>query len=257
MNLPLKACIFVLWMMLPRLCLSEEFTVGVERINYFPYYYTSVSTSVTTTDPNAEYLGFARELLDSFAREHGYTFYYEPLPIKRLYRMLVEDKIDFKFPDHPTWGRKEKKGGKILYSKGVVGYIDGVLVLPENREMTIGEFKTISYVRGFAPPILAGLIDSQSITVNQINNWESLFHTILDGRVHGGYYNIDVAMHILSKELGRPEGLVFAPNLPYVKGNYRLSTKNYPEIMAQFDEFIVSPQASEIRDKFELTLIEH
>lgn len=223
---------------------AKEFTIGVEEINYYPYYYTEDNL----------YKGFAREFLDAFAHKHGYTFSYLPLPIKRLYRTLTKNKIDFKFPDHPSWGKEDKGDYSITYSQGVVEYVDGILVLPENKTLTIDKLTTIIYVLGFTPPVLNKLTKQHSIAVTHVSNWESLFHTTLKGRVEGAFYNTLVAAHLLENKYKNPGGLVLAPNLPNARGNYRLSTINHGDIMHQFNEFLLTKQASKIRSKHKLTV---
>jgi len=65
----LLLCLFVL----PALA-QEEIHVGVELQPYQPY----------SDVENGEYRGYARDLLDAFAAEHGYRFVYMPLPVRRL-----------------------------------------------------------------------------------------------------------------------------------------------------------------------------
>ncbi len=46
------------------LTLKKTFIIGVDDISYFPMYGLE----------NGRYSGFAREVLDAFALEYGYTF---------------------------------------------------------------------------------------------------------------------------------------------------------------------------------------
>lgn len=78
---------------------SAEYTVGVEAINYAPFY----------SDEGGDYSGFARDLLDLFAERQGCRFVYKPLPVKRLFSSLLNKSVDFKFPDNPDWQMTMKK----------------------------------------------------------------------------------------------------------------------------------------------------
>lgn len=78
---------------------ERHFNVGVEELDYLPYY----------TSKGNNYQGYARELLDAFAKERGYTFDYKPLPVKRLFQSLLKKQVDFKFPDNPNWQSDLKK----------------------------------------------------------------------------------------------------------------------------------------------------
>lgn len=95
------------------------FTIGVEAQKYYPQY---------DNENGTEYFGLARDLLDMFAKEKNYQFFYKIRPVKRLFHEFVEKKAyDFKYPDNPYWQSDMKKGKNIVYSDSVVKYIDGVL----------------------------------------------------------------------------------------------------------------------------------
>lgn len=66
----------------------EEIRVGVELQPYAPY----------SEVVEGEYRGYARDLLDAFAAEHGYRFVYTPLPVRRLLNDYLTGRVDLKFP---------------------------------------------------------------------------------------------------------------------------------------------------------------
>ncbi len=61
-----KTMLFIYFLALSGLCYGESktFTIGVEELDYMPYY-----SGVTK-----KYSGFAKELFDAFGEEYGYTF---------------------------------------------------------------------------------------------------------------------------------------------------------------------------------------
>ena len=225
---------------------GRDLTIGVEEINYAPYYHSE----------RDEYQGFAREYFDAFAAEYGYRFRYRTLPIARLYRELVAGKVDFKFPDHPYWGKEYKAGVEISYSKPIVGFVDGVMVLSERKDITWKEFTKVGYVRGFTPWMLMPYIESGKVKSTEVNSWKSVFKLALNRRVDGAYYNVQVAEAIMKQEFGGEQSLEFAPKLPHDKANYHLSSVNQKKVLQKLDEFAKSPQANALRKKYGLSVYE-
>lgn len=208
---------------------KKELIIGVENLNYYPYYDFS----------GTSYSGFFKELMERFADVKGYRVVFKPLPVKRLYTELLESgQIDFKFPDNPHWGGEYKAGKTVHYSDGVVGFIDGTLVRPRNAKGKIGEIKALGTIAGFTPWPYMEPIDSGSIRNIEVRSMPALLKTTMAGRVDGAYVNISVARHILEKVLGQRGKLVWNPHLPYDKGHYHLSTVRYPEILDAFNTFL-------------------
>ncbi|WP_207912224.1 hypothetical protein [Pseudobacteriovorax antillogorgiicola] len=64
--------------------------------------------------------------------------------------LLKDDSdLDFKFPDNPHWRKDLKKGkeGEISYSLPIAHYIDGTMVLPENRDAPPSRIKKLALLR--------------------------------------------------------------------------------------------------------------
>lgn len=119
---------------------QKTFIVGVEDHNYYPqYWYDS---------KKQEYSGYAREVLDLFAKQHNYQLIYKPYPVNRLFTSFINEKVDFKFPDNSYWKSDVKKesGKHIIYSQPVTEYIDGVVVLPENKGKGLEHLKKMGTV---------------------------------------------------------------------------------------------------------------
>lgn len=221
---------------------QQEFTIGVEEINYYPYYHLV----------KKDYQGFARDLFDAFAKKEGIAFKYRPLPITRLYRELKEGKVDFKFPDNKFWAKDEKARYQFAYSNAVVGFIDGVMVPPESKMMARAELKSIGFVRGFSPWTLMDSINDGSIKANKVNSWKSLIKLTLSKRVDGAYFNLAVGENLLKNEMKKPGALVFAENLPHDKSNYSVSTIKHQAMLDKLNVYLQSEEAQAIRSKYGL-----
>lgn len=207
---------------------AENFRVGVELQPYQPYYSLEAG----------EYRGYARELLDAFAASQGHRFTYVALPVKRLLNDYLAGKLDFKFPDHPQWSAERKRGHAIHYSQPAVPYTDGLLVPGRHLGQGLLRIRVLGTMRGFTPgPYLAD-IESGRMTLVQANQIGSLLHMALSDRVDAVYLNPLVARHALKAD-GLPEdALVFDPSLPHVEDYYYLSSRQHPEVIAAFDDFL-------------------
>jgi len=213
----------------------KEFTVGVEAQKYYPQF---------DNENGKEYFGFARELLDMFANEKGYKFHYKIRPVKRLFSEFVNKKaFDFKYPDNPVWKSDLKKGKNVIYSDSVVKYIDGVMVLTENKSKDISNFKKLGTVRGFTPYPFLGLIKDKKVELTENNNFISLLRQVLVKRIDGAYINVSVAKHNIKEVLKKTNQLVFSPKLPHIKDSYYLSSIKQPDIIKEFNIFLKDKKA--------------
>ena len=97
---------------------SKEFIIGVEDVSYYPLF-------DFTTQRNT----YAKELLDLYAKSKGYKFIYLPLPIKRFERWLIEEKIDFKYPDNARWYPDPSIRGIFTFSDSTIKIVSGTTVL--------------------------------------------------------------------------------------------------------------------------------
>jgi len=208
---------------------NKTFIIGVEDLDYYPLY----------TVENGKYSGYSREVLDKFSHEKGYSFIYKPYPVSRLfYLFLDKQQIDFKYPDNNYWQKEKKEGKRVYYSFPVVNYIDGVIVLPEKKGMGLDKLKVLGTIRGFTAweylePINKGLILQEFSNV-----WSGLIKKALIKRIDGAYCNITVAAYQLREKIGKPNALVFDPDLPHTKSSYLMSTIKYPKILNQFSEWL-------------------
>ncbi|MCE3263265.1 MAG: amino acid transporter substrate-binding protein [Pseudoduganella sp.] len=214
---------------------GRRFSIGVEKLQYLPLH---------TVDGNNRYGGYAREVLDAFATQHGYTFEYVPLPINRLYsRFLTERSLDFKYPDNPKW-REDLRGGlPLVYSEVVVSTEEGAMVRPDQRGRPLAALRTLGTVLGFTPWPYRAAIESRALELTTSNSTDSLLRLGLAGHLDAVYVNVDVANYMLAGELKAAGGLVFDPTLPHARSDFRLSTLRCKAVVEQFNRFLQREQA--------------
>lgn len=215
---------------------SNEYIVGVEDLQYSP---------LCSWD-DGHYNGVSYEILQAFARERGYRFIYRAYPVRRLYENLLNGSIDFKYPDRPEWQSDIKNKAAITYSSPVVGYIDGVMVLPVNRRLSLTGLKTLGTVSGFTPSDYLDPIRDGRIKLEENPTLTGLLQQVVMGKVGGAYCNVVVAEYHLSGRMNRPGALVWNPDLPHTRSAYLLSSLHYPVIIRQFDQFL-SDHASQVQ----------
>lgn len=208
------------------LAAGQDVTVGVEDLAYAPYY----------SNEGGQYRSFAREVLDLFGQRRGYQMHYLILPVPRLWEeFFAQNKLDLKFPDHPKWNAERKKGVNISYSKAVVDYTDGVLVLAKNQGKALA---TLGSVRGFSPWEYLADIGAGKLKLSENNNLASLLQMGVSGRVDGVYANVVVADYTLREQMKQPGALVFDASLPHTRSAYLLSSNRRPELIKEFDDFL-------------------
>ena len=213
----------------PLIVSAQELVVGVEDLQYKPYYYLE----------NNEYRGAAREILDAFAVKQGLLFVYRPLPVKRLYKEFLSGCIDFKFPANTNWTSESKKNERIAYSQPVLEFIDGMMVKPEHLGQGTGRLRIIGMLLGFTPFGYDKLINSGRIILAENASFRGMLEQVITERTDGAYINPAVARYQLSHVLHKPGALVFDPGLPHLKDSFRFASTKHPDIINLFDKFLI------------------
>lgn len=207
---------------------ANEYVIGVEDMDYMPYY----------SGAGNDFTGFVRDVFDAFSKESGIVFSYSPLPVNRLYKSLMANRIDFKFPDNPNWQKDVKQGKTVYYSDITVNATDGVMVLPENRGKGLANLKKMGTVIGFTPWPYKDRIDSGAMTLSENSNFDGLLKQVITHRIDGAYLNPVVAAYRLDKSLSMPGSLVFDETLPHVENAYQLSTLNHKDVIDALNQFL-------------------
>lgn len=210
---------------------ADDFAVAVESIDYPPLY--------NGTDPN-NYRGFARDLLDLFGARYQHHFHYIPLPINRLFaEFFTAGDFDFKFPDNPKWQTGIKKGLTVSYSDPVVSVTEGLFVERNKAGRGPGKLKSMATLTGFTPHPYAALVRDGSVRLYFADNLDSLYKMLSIGRIDGIYAS-DVAMRTYADNHGNGrEPVVLDRSLPSTTAAFCLSTLKHPELIAQFNQFLV------------------
>ncbi|MFZ6741985.1 substrate-binding periplasmic protein [Undibacterium sp. JH2W] len=208
----------------------KTFVIGVEDFDYYPLHSMS---------RGSEFTGFARDVLDAFAHEHGYTFVYQPLPINRLFAVFFEkNTLDFKYPDNPHWQTERRQGVRLSYSTPLVVSEEGALVLPSHKGRSLLHIKTMGTMLGFTPWPYLSFINDKSVTLVIDDNFDSLLRQAIGGHIDVVYMNVDVAKYRLETQLKEPQGLVFDLDLPHAASDFSLSTRQHHEIIRQLNLFL-------------------
>ncbi|MCX4025742.1 transporter substrate-binding domain-containing protein [Endozoicomonas sp. SM1973] len=223
---------------------ANSFTVGVEDIDYYPFYRYK----------NKEYSGAAYDILEAFAKKNNYTFTYKGMPITRLLKSYLNGEVDFKFPDNIYWGQQDKKNYSVTYSQPVLKFIDGGLVKPENKGKGIEWLKRLGTLRGFTAWDYLDLIKAKKISLRGVSSLDSLIKQVVSDRLDAAYFNVHVASYYLKHELNKEGVVIFDESLPHTKSNYHLSSIKHAKIINQFNQFLLEEQTSikKIIEKYEL-----
>ncbi|MFC5695729.1 substrate-binding periplasmic protein [Pseudomonas sp. GCM10022186] len=209
--------------------LAQTYVVGVEKQSFQPHYWVS---------DEGQYQGFARDLLDLFARNSGLDIQYLPLPVNQLTRHLLNSSVDFKYPDNPNWAPDLKGDKPIAYSAPVVEYVDGVLVAPKRQGSGVDQLGRLAVVDGWTPWAYEARIEAGQTEVVRSADLGQMIKQAMKQQADGAYYNVVVATYYLDNIRARPGALVFDPKLPHTRGTFNLSSLKHPELVARFDRFL-------------------
>lgn len=223
---------------------SKELVVGVENLNFYPHY---------APDDNNEYSGYARAVLDEFAKAKGHKLTYKMFPIPRLWDTFFKGEIDLKYPDNPYWNKGKKQSHQVSYSDSVVRFAEGVMVIPTNKGKGEASLKKLSLIRGFTPFGYVDQIKAGDITAQESNNFEGAIKMALSKRSQGVYVNVAVAEHIL-RGMSKTGALVFDDSLPASKDSFFLSSTKHKDVIEEFNAFLKenADTVQALKDKYKV-----
>lgn len=207
---------------------AGTFVIGVEDVSYYPYFdFTSHKTT------------FAKALFDQFAKDSGHQISYLPLPIKQFPKWLYEENIDFKFPDNVRWQEKTNIHHlNIHFSDEIVAMTAGTLVMAKNKDKEQAFFKTIGTITGFYPTLWLTQIEQGKVRIYEDSSPKILVKHLVNGHIDGLDIDLAVAKDGM-KNLHIQEKLVINNNLTKQLYAYQMSTVKYPEIIKQFNQWLV------------------
>lgn len=223
------------------------YLVGVEEVNYPPFYDFSAS--------DIEHLrpSFTRDLLSHFFEIHKIPYRFIALPIKRFDKWYIENNIDFKFPDNKRWRVGEDAKLPIIFSQPVLKLTAGTYVLKKHGNINVDDVKTLVTITGFFPSLWVNHIASGKVKLVEENTPMSIVKHILFGNAVATNIDQNVISHTLNK-LGMKRDIVLAKNIKHESYFYHFSTIKHPEILALFDQFLLNNQAfvSELKQKYKI-----
>ena len=227
---------------------AKSYSVGVEPFHSPPYFDGS----------GEEYKGFARDLLDKFAKDAGIEFRYSAEQIPVLNKHLVQERIDFKFPDNHKWAPSIKKDKKIIYSNVVTPYIDGSFSLKTKDNAQLVEVKRLGSIAGYTPRGYMEGITSGKIFYTENGSVNVLIHQLLDGKIDTLYANVMTVIEELRTNFPPQDSsrIFWNEDLPYVEGSFHLSTVLHPEIVNDFNQWMVDNKEwiDQLKQKYLITL---
>lgn len=224
---------FFLFLSLSTHTAARTYVVGVEDADFLPHY---------GFDQQGTYSGFARELLDRFAKHADVKLVYKPLPTDELAAALAEGSVDFRYPDNPEWAHSNSADDGTSYSNPVVAYVDGVLVTPRRAGLAVEHLKRLALVEGWTPLGYQAQIESSRILAVRSDSLQEMVRQTLLKNSDGAYYNVVVALHYINNIRPRPDVLVFDPNLPHTRSSFRLSTLEQTDLLHRFDSFLTEQE---------------
>ena len=216
--------------------------IGVENQQYMPAY----------AYEKGIYKGFARELLDAFALDRGYSVEYRALPVPRLYASFFEGQVDFKFPDNASWKQDRRAGKSIHYSDPVIAVIDGTSVRPGRMQDTADTIQRLGTMSGFTPWAWMDRLKAGKTTLSENTQLDALVRQTLAGRVDGAYASVAVINYQLDQVLKQPGALVFNQSLPYTRDYYHLASIKRPDVIKEFNVWMKENHAriTKLKRKF-------
>lgn len=220
---------------------SREFVVGVEDVAYYPLY-----------DFKNGRDSYTKALLDEFGRQAGHTFKYLPLPIKRFNTWLIEEQIDFKYPDNERWNPDGQLLHNFIYSDSTIRLVAGTLTSVE-RALEPKDFKVIGTLLGFHPTQWIDQIRSKQIYLYENSSTLMLIQQVLRGQVDG----LDLEQSVVNyhlKTIGKPDAIKINRNFSYEVYDYYLSTIKHQDVIAEFNQFLKDNQdfIEQLKIKYEI-----
>lgn len=220
-------------------CFSASFIIGVEDINYYPYF-----------DFSSESSSFSKDLFEQFAADSGHQISFLPLPIKQFNKWLFEENIDFKFPDNQRWQQQPvSQKNSLHFSNDILMMTAGTLVMSENKDKPENFIKNIGTITGFQPTLWMEQIAQGKVKIIEDRSPKILVKQLVHGIIDGLDIDLAVAKFHLS-ELQLDNKIVISPNITRQVFAYKLSTLKFPQVIEQFnlwleqnEEFVTSLKA--------------
>jgi len=223
--------------------LAKEYIIGVEAVNYYPLFDFSAS--------DASKPSFSKELLSRFFESRNYEYRFLPLPIKRFDKWFEEDAIDFKFPDNRIW--REATNLDITYSTPAIKLMAGAYVLEKNEHIARSEVHKLGTILGFVPTLWIDEVRSGKVELMEEYSPLSVVKHLLHANVEATNIDENVIRFNL-EQLGSKEKVVLNKGIKHQVYAYHLSSIRYPEIIKEFDQYLVEhkTEIEALKNKYQI-----
>ncbi|MDX1917408.1 MAG: hypothetical protein SFT68_05450 [Rickettsiaceae bacterium] len=204
----------------------KVYTVGIEEDQKYPFYYIY----------DKEFKGRVRNLLDSFAKAYNIKFIYQISNRISLQEDLIKKKIDFKFPDNPSWNLGDKNNNpEIIYSNPFTHNIDAIFV---NKDFKRGDKKKLINNFGLVNDIILRDLDKRTkagnVKVIKSDCCADLVIMLARNQLDAIFCDLDVVKYLIKNSSLKDE-VVFNADLPFIDGFSYLSTISHEDIIRSFD----------------------
>lgn len=229
-------------MLFPGLLRADNYVIGIEQIDFYPHYDFS----------HRQKRGYFVDLIELFSEKTGHRFTFMPLPVKRLYQSASSG-IDFIYPDNPLWQQYYEPGVTKTFSAPVIFTLGSTLVKPELQHISLEQFHSLAVIHGFVPTKWLALKSQYKYRMVDVPDVASALGLVLKGRLDGANIEYNVAQHYL-RSIAAQDQLVIAEQLPFTQLPFLLSTVKHPQLLAQFDQFLLehAEQVSALKRKYQL-----
>ncbi len=229
-------------MLFPGLIRADNYVIGIEQIDYYPHFDFS----------KRQQRGYFVDLIQLYSQKSGHKFTFIPLPVKRLYHS-ADSEIDFIYPDNPLWQQYIEPGVTKSFSAPVVFTLGSTLVKPEQQHISLEQFRSLAVIHGFVPTKWLALKNQYKYRMVDVPDVASALGLVLKGRLDGANIEFNVAQHYL-RSIAAQDQLVIAEQLPFTQLPFLLSTVKYPQVLTQFDQFLLdnAEQVAALKRKYQL-----
>lgn len=225
---------------------QTTFRIGVEDVPYYPLF-----------DFKTERNTFSRELLDEFAKQQGYTFIYVPLPIKRFAYWLLENKVDFKYPDNARWYADPTFINNFTFSEATVTLVAGTSVLTSDLNRPVKQFKSVGTLLGFYPTTWINQINAGEVSLHEDPSTLILIKQLLNRDVDGIDIEPSVINHHLNLLGKSSDEISIDRRFEYNIYEFYFSTIKHPKVIDEFNQFLINNQALVEQLKVKYKIIDH
>ena len=224
---------------------TQTLVLGVEDLHYFPLF------DFKNTHPT-----FTTELFEEFGKQFGYKFEFYPMPVKRFDKWLFEKDIDLKFPDNSRWNESEevnRLSKVITYSKPVLHLVAGTITYNKNIKHK-NDVKILGTLLGFYPTKWINEINSGQVELYESSSTLMLVQQLIRGQLDAINLEPTVVNHYLN-QIREKEFVNINKNIDYEVYSYHLSSIKYPNVISDFNQFLVdnSEYVEGLRKKYKIT----